>query len=255
MFHLAAFYNSLAASAAYGQLAGIADSGLTRNAGNQFIMPANLRVIGAHAQGLTISRCQIQAPSLRMIAYPEIYPTVIGALTVIPDMQGVCIYGDDGPRLLQNEAVGVYASNSDAVNASPTVAGLMLAERVIPAPPGSRTTLVATSTNTTIVQTWTLSTLTFETQLGAGDYVVVGLEVIADNSTYARLVFPGIANIRPGVPVVDIYGDKQWRDMFRMGRFGSFGKFPFNNPPQLELLGSAAASTAATVLLDVVKVS
>lgn len=254
MFHLAAFRSDLAISASYAQLAAVADAALTRNAANQYIMPANMRVIGAHAQGLTISRAQIQAPSLRMIAFPEIYPTIIGALTAVPDQQGFCDYADYGPRLLQNEAVGVYGSNSSGVATSPTVAALMITERRIPAPQGMATTIVATTTNTTVLDNWSLSTLTFETQLAAGEYAVVGMVAIADNSSYARLVFPGASNIRPGVPVLDTYGEKQWHDNFRNGRYGLFGRFPFNNPPQLELFGSVAAATPATILLDVVKV-
>lgn len=253
MFHLAAFYSSLAQAAAYAQLAAVADGALTKNAANLYIMPENMRVLAAHCQGVTISRAQIQAPSLRNIAYPEIFPIVVAARTAIPDLQGVQIYGDDGPRLLMNEAVGVYASENNT-GASPTNAALWLAPRKVPPPAGQMITLVATVTITTVDTAWALGTLAFETQLAAGEYLVVGMEVVMDNTNYARLIFPGAVNYRPGVPVLDVVTDKQWRDSFRLGRFGVFGKFQFNNPPQIEVFGAAAASTPAVVYLDVIKV-
>lgn len=253
MHHLAGFYSSLAISASYAQVLALADSALSQNTSGQYIAWDNLKVIAAYAQGLTISRAQIQSPSLRNVAYPEIYPAVIGALTAIPTLNGYQIYQDDGPRLLSQEAFGIYASNSSGAAVSPTMCGLWLADRITPAPPGPRFTIVATVTITTIAQAWAAGVLTFETQLAAGEYSVVGMECIGDNSMFGRLIFPGGTNIRPGVIVQEAYGNKGWRDMFRMGRIGEFGRFMFNVPPQLEVLGTAAAATPFTVFLDVVK--
>lgn len=254
MFHTAAYYSQLAASAVYGQLAAVADAALTRNAGNQYIMPDNLRVMAAHCQGIGVGRCQIQAPSLRRLAYPEVFPVIQSIRTAVPDLQGVQIYLDNGPRLERNEAVGVYASEVLAA-VSPTNAALWIGDRVEQAPPGPQFTLVATGTITTVDQQWALGTMAFETVLATGDYLVTGLEVVADNSNYARLVFPGSTGMRPGVPVLDVLTDKQWRDSFRLGRFGSFGRFTFNNPPQIELFGAAAAATPFVCYMDVIKVA
>jgi len=252
MFHLAAFYSSLAQAAAYAQVNAVADGGLTRNAANQYVMPRNMRVLAAHGQGVTTSRLQIQAPSLRNLAYPEIYPIQQAARTAIANLQNVQTYGDNGPRVLMNEAVGIYGSENNT-GASPTNAALWLSDRFEPIPPGPIFTLVATSTITLIDTAWTLGTLSFETQLAAGDYTVVGLEAITDNANYARLVFPGQVNYRPGVPVNDTYGRATHRDPFRIGRMGTFGTFSFNNPPQVEVFGAAAGSTAGTYFMDVIK--
>lgn len=252
-FHLAAFYSSLAQSAAYAQLAAVADGGLTRNSANQYIAPDNLRIMAAHVQGVTTSRAQIQAPSLRNLAYPEIYPVVQAARTAIPDAAGIRIYRDNGPRLLMNEAFGIYASEN-GTGASPTNAALLLGKKWMPAPPGPVITLVATSTIVLVDTAWVLGTLSFETQLAAGEYLVVGMDVVMDNANYARLVFPGSANWRPGCPVLDAYGEKTWLDSFRNGNFGSWGSFLFNNPPQVEVFGAAAGSTAGTFFLDVIKI-
>lgn len=252
MFHLAAFYASLAQNAAYAAIAAVPDGSLPQNSANQYILPENMRLLAAHGQGVTTSRLQIQAPSLRNVAYPEIYPINQAARTAIPDQQKVQTYGDNGPRFLMNESVGVYGSENNT-GASPTNVGLWLGGRFEPAPPGQIITLVATSTITLVDTRWTLGTLAFETVLGAGEYTVVGMEVISDNANYARLVFPGQVNYRPGVPVQDAYGDMTSRDPFRMGRMGVFGRFQFNAPPQVEVFGAAAGATAGTYFLDVIK--
>jgi hypothetical protein len=252
MFHLMAFYASIALNAVYQQLLAVADGGMTRNAGNQYVMPSNVNLIGSHVQGVTTSAAQVQAPSLRQIAYPEISPLVQAAITAPPTLPAFVGYGMNGPRFLMNEAVGVYASEG-GTGASPTVAGLWITDNLVNAPPGQQITLVATATIVDVVQGWTLGTLTFSTQLAAGQYVVTGMGVIGAGANYARLVFPGQTNYRPGVLVDAAIGNKQWRDQFRMGRYGTFGTFQFNAPPQLETFGNAAASHNYTILLDVIK--
>lgn len=253
MFHLAAFYSSLAQAAAYAQVAAVADGGLSKNTSGLYIAPVPLIIMAAHVQGVTTSRAQIQAPSLRQIAYPEIYPVVQSIRTAIPDNAGYQIMKERGPRILMNEAFGVYASENNT-GASPTNAALMVADRFQPARQGPTITLVATCTIVLVDTAWTLGTLTFETQLAAGEYEIVGASCIMDNANYFRLLFPGGTNWRPGAPVFDVYGDKDWFNQFRMGNFGSWGTFVFNNPPQIEVFGAAAGSTAGTLLLDVVKI-
>lgn len=254
MFHAAAFYSSLTQAAAYAQLAAVADGGLTRNAANLYIAPANVVVMAAHVQGVTVSAAQIQAPSLRNFAYPEIYPTVVGARTAIPDNAGYQVYRDRGPRILLNEAFGIYASEGN-VGASPTNGCLFIADRFVPPPMGQIITVLCTSTIVLVDTQWTLGTLAFSQQLPVGNYAVVGMQCIMDNSNYARLVFPGASNWRPGCPVADAYGEKDWLNAFRVGNMGWWGEFPFNNPPQVEVFGAAAGSTVGTFLLDLVKVS
>lgn len=253
MFHAAAFYSSLAQNAAYAQLAAVQDGGLTKNPSGLYIAPANLVILAAHVQGVTVSRAQIQAPSLRNFAYPEIYPVVVGARTAIPDNAGYQIYKERGPRLLMNEAFGVYASEANT-GASPTNALLCVADRIVPAPQGQIITVVATFTITLVDLVWTGGQLTFEQQLPNGTYAVVGMQVVADNANYARLLFPGGSNWRPGCPVADLYGEKDWLNAFRVGNMGSWGEFVFNNPPQIEVFGAAAGSTPGLVMLDLVKV-
>lgn len=253
MHHLAAYGKSVANGSTYAQVTGVADGALTRDTANNYIMPSNMQVLAAFLLGVDVTRGQIQAPSLRNIAYPEIYPAEVVATNAIPTGCNFQVYGQNGPRLLQNESVGVYVSTGGAAPAEVNAA-LWLADRFLPAPQGMVTTLVATASIAALVDQWVLGTLTFETQLAAGQYAVVGMAVIGADATLARLVFPGSTNFRPGCIVDQAYGNRLWHDSFRMGKLGAWGNFVFNSPPQLEIFGHTAATTTYTVLLDVVKV-
>lgn len=252
MHTLVAYGASIVNGTVYGQVAGVADGSMTRDSSNNYIMPANMQAIAAFAMQANLQAAQIQAPSLRNIAYPEIYPTQVSAVASLPTMPAVDVYDQNGPRFVQNESVGIYVSVGGAA-AAVAHAALWLTDRYVPATQGMITTLVATTSNTTVVQSWTLSTLSFTTQLAAGEYAVVGMGVVGADANFARLLFPGGSNFRPGCLVDQAYGNKSWRDQFRMGRFGDWGKFVFNAPPQIELFGHTAATATYTVYLDVVK--
>lgn len=255
MHHLLAFNGSLAINAAYAQVAGVADGAMPRNQANDYIMPSNMRVLASHVIGGTTGKAQIQAPSLRIIAYPEIWPINLGVRTAITDLQRVQTLGNNGPRVLQNESVGVYGSETGGLALSPTSAALWMQDRFDPAPDGQYITLVATCTITVVDGQWALGTLAFDTSLGAGSYAVVGMDVTALNTIYARLVFPGNTGMRPGVVVNQVNNRVVLRDPFRFGRIGSMGSYQFNAPPQLEAFGNAAGSTTFRVLLDVIKMN
>jgi hypothetical protein len=255
MHHLLAFNNpTLAISAVYAQVPGVADGSMPRNQAGDYLMPFAGKVIGHHVIGLTTNQAQIQAPSMRTIAYPELWPPNITARTGVPDINRYQVPLDSGPRFVQNESIGVYASNSSGAAVSPTSAALWITDGIEPASPGQTITLVATSTIITVDGSWVLGTLAFSTQLAAGTYRVVGMDVVGANCLYARLVFPGNTGMRPGVPCAQLETRVNWRDTFRFGRFGVYGNFVFNAPPQLEVFGNAAASTPFRVLLDVQKI-
>lgn len=252
MHTLAAYGASITNGTVYGQVVGVADGALTRDASNNYIMPANMQLLAAFVVGANLTAVQLQAPSLRNIAYPEIYPVEVAAPTAIPTGYNIREFGQSGPRLVMNESLGVYVSVGGA---APAVvhAGLWLTDRYTPAPPGMVTTLVATATITAVAQAWVLGTLAFNTQLAAGEYAVVGMDVKGTQDSLARLVFPGSTNFRPGCVVNQAYGNRGWQDAFRMGRMGLWGSFVFNSPPQLEVFGHTAGADSLTVYLDVVK--
>lgn len=253
MHHLAAFYESLALSANYAAMSGVADGGLPRNSADAYILPSNMQVIGAFGQGATLSRLQIQAPSLRNIAYPEINPVQETAVDPAVSNANFRPYMDAGPRMIMAEAFQTAGSNSNGAAAVDAVAGVWIAPRFLAAPPGMITTLVATASVTLVQWNWALGTLAFETVLAAGEYAVVGMAVQCDDAVFGRLVFPGNTNLRPGVLAFPAAGGAYKWDQFRVGNFGQFGTFVFNAPPQIEVFGHTAGAQTATVFLDVVK--
>lgn len=252
MHTLVAYGGSINNGTVYGQVPGVADGSMTRDSSNNYIMPSNMQALAAFVLGANVSAAQIQAPSLRNIAYPEIYPPQVSAVNAIPDRYRHRRYDQSGPRFVMNESVGVYASAGGAAPAQINAA-LWLTDRYTPTTPGMVTTLVATTSNTTIVDQWTLSTLAFTTQLAAGTYSVVGMGVVGADAVLARLLFPGGTNFRPGCIVDQAYGNSGMWEYFRMGAIGTFGSFVFNAPPQVELFGHTAATATYTVYLDVVK--
>jgi len=98
---------------------------------------------------------------------------------------------------------------------------------------------------------WTNGSLTFEQQLKAGTYAVVGMKHISASSIAARLLFTG-QGARPGVVGADAKSDIQNR-IFRNGNLGVWGYFTHNAPPTLDVF-SRAAVTFDEVFLDVIKV-
>lgn len=253
MYHLLAFNGSLTIGQSYAQIPGVIDPVVPKSQSGDFLMPFRGRVIASHVIGVTTSQAQIQAPSMRQIAYPELWPLNLTARTAIPDMNRYQTYGDSGPQFLANENLGVYATEN-GTGTSATSAMLCITDAWEQAPPGQIVTMVATSTITTIDGAWVLGTLAFTQQLAVGTYAVVGMDVVGDNSIYARLVVPGNNYMRPGVPVEDINTDVQWKDSFRLGRMGKLCQFEYNAQPSIEVFGAAAASTPFRVLLDVVKI-
>lgn len=252
MHTLVAYGGSINNTVVYTQVPGVADGSMTRDSSNNYIMPANMQALAAFVLGADITAMQIQAPSLRNIAYPEVYPPEPTAVASLPDQYALRRYDQAGPRFVMNESVGAYISKGGAAPAVAHV-GLWLADRYTPTTPGMVTTLVATTSNTTIAEQWTLSTLAFTTQLAAGTYSVVGMAVVGADASLARLLFPGGTNFRPGCVVDQAYGNTGLWEYFRFGQLGQWGSFVFNAPPQLELFGHTAGTSTYTVYLDVVK--
>lgn len=202
--------------------------------------------------GANLSAVRINAPSMRSFILPEIYPVTVGA--DVPSGQGPIIWGQRGPRFAPQEYYIVEVSRGGA-DAQPVLAGLWVGQDQAPAPPGPTFTCVASASPTIVAGSWVLASITFNQTLPAGRYAVVGLGVVCNDCTFARLVFPGLSQYRPGVVVQDTYGDFPWSQAFRFGAFGTMGEFVHNAPPAMEFLGDTAGAESAVIYLDLVKVA
>lgn len=250
MHTLAAFYSALSGTLTYQSLAGVLDQSLTLSANARFIFPAQQKVLGGLVLGTGLTAARHDAPSMRNLVLPEIYPTIVGA--VVPDNPNYLDYMGTGPGVLTNEEYAIDASHTGA-GPDDVFAGVWITPQFVPAPAGPSYTLVATATPTLVKGAWVNIAMTFNQTLPAGEYTVIGLQVICTSGLFARLVFPGQNQFRPGCIVNPTYGQSQRTLPFRNGNAGLMGRFQNTAQPSIELLGVAAGAQTATIMIDVIK--
>lgn len=251
MFSLVAGYESITNGAAYAEVNGVLDQSITLDAANRFAAPGNWQVMALYAMGINLTAARLNAPSMRSLILPEIYPA--NPTADVRDLDGPIIYGQRGPRFAPQEYFIVEVSRGGA-DAQPCLWGAWLGPDVSPAQVGPTFTAVCSASVTIVAGQWVLASLVFNQTLPAGRYQVVGMAVVCNDATFARMVFPGLSQYRPGVLVQDTYGDRPWSQAFRMGGMGVFGEFLHNAPPAIEVLGDTAGAETPTVYLDLIKV-
>lgn len=252
MHNLVAFYESITNGSTYTEVNGVFDQSMTLDSASRFIMPGNWIPQKAYASGINLTAARISAPSYREVCLPEIYPgndtADVPTIDQVVDMYGY------GKPFRTNEPVSIEVSRA-GTDAQPVVCAMWLAPKITPAVKQPAYTMVFDSTNVIVAGSWSASTLTPRQILPAGTYEVVGMSVLCNDAFFARLVFPGQGQYRPGVLVNDAYGDLTLNDPFRMGRFGSYGRFVNTAIPSIEVIGDSSGSEPAVVYLDIVKVS
>lgn len=251
MLHTFAFSGVKTDSTANEAAPAVADASMTRTANaNQYLMPADLLVIGAVAWNDTITRARLNFPSYRDVGLPEIFPLNRTALSTVD--YDVCIWGVNGPRVRKTEELGVDTSNGASTVDNVTV-GLFVADRIDGIPAGRRFTVRGTALQTLVLNAWSIGTLTLDQTLPFGRYGVIGMQAACANGLLARLVFPNSSQWRPGCPVGDTILVNDFRQNFRQGQFGLLGTFDQTSPPQVEILGGAAGAQTPAVILDLVE--
>lgn len=248
---LVAFFESITNASVYTDVSAVADQTQTVDAGSRLQVRTPAKLAASYVMGINLTAARIDAPSFRGLLTPEIYPC--NPTADVRAIDKPAIYGRYGLEFVQGEGVSVQVSRGGA-DAQPVIAGLWLGGGASPLPSGRVSTLVATAAPTLTVGTWVFAQLTLGQTLPAGRYAIVGMAVVCNDCTFARLVFPGEAYNRPGVLVQDVYGDQPTDDDFRMGGMGVFGEFEWNSPPSLEFLGDTAGAESAVVYLDIIKI-
>lgn len=250
-FHLFAFYESVTNGSTYAEINGVADQAMTLDSSSRLQSPGDWQILAAAALGVNLSAARFNAPSLRNTVLPEIYPGIAAA--AVSDNRGPELYSNRGPVFKNGEFITAEVSRAGA-DAQPCAVLLWFAPGVTQAPAGRVYTLPYTFTITLVAGSWTFGTLTPAQTLPAGKYSVIGMSAVCNDAAAARLVFPGVAQYRPGVMVQAAYGNVPWGDGFRNGRFGQFGTFLWNTQPNVEVLGLVAGAESGTVYLDLVKI-
>lgn len=251
MFSLVAFYSSLANGVTNTGVAAVQDQSMTADASNRYQSPGDWNVLATHMLVPNGTAARINAPSLRSLVLPQIYPIKVGTATATLD--GPNQYSNKGPRFVNGESFQPEISRAGA-GAGDVYGAFWIGPAFTPARGGRAFTLVATSAVTTVKGAWVAGTLVLDQTLPAGRYAVVGLAAQWAGALYARLIFPGVAQFRPGVLGQVAYGDQPWDYDWRMGRGMDMGEFVFNAPPQLEVFSTAAATVTVTAYLDLIKI-
>ena len=238
----------------------VTDDSITKIDTNHYKLPSQNLLLGAYGMGASLTRFQVKTPSLSgnnrvPIEVDEVDQSA--ATLVSKNFPPFQDYSKTPVPLVAGEGIEVDYISSAAAQVSfclwlgdgqiSYVSGQFL--------PGVR----ATSATIQVANAWTNCTLTFDNQLPAGGYAVVGMEAFSATANFARLVFPELGP-RPGVlagtqPSIRA---KTWRGgSFRsasVGQMVNWGSFAQDSPPSVDFF-AGAADVAQTVLLDLVKIA
>lgn len=249
MFDVLGFDSSISNSATAQQVSALAD--LYQQPINNNIVVKRNRLFMAWAFGTNLTRAYLRSPSLLRQLLPEVRPF----LNAVPGSAGFWSLLDfslDPLTLDVNEQLSAYATQGAGGNQREYIFGLFIDAPPVAVSGKLVTPMRATATTTLVADTWTACPLTFDQNLGAGTWAVVGARCESAGALAFRMIFPqGVS--RPGGPAYQnaVANDI---DAMRFGGWGEWGRFTQNDVLQVEVL-STSADTAETVTLDLVKVA
>lgn len=247
MNHVLAYTALAAAGGTNTDIPGVFDGYASLQNGH-YLLPQDMWISGAYAQGATITGAQVNAPTLRQITLPQIQP--LNVATAPGTLAPISINPPGQFQVRANDELAFNTSNG-AGAPERHIAGLWLHDRNLNIPQGQIITIVGTGVITAGNLTWGAGAFTLTTGLPIGRYSVVGMDVVGANLIFARLVFPN-GGVKPGCLARQAMNITP-QDVFRFGHMGEWGQFDSTAMPGIELFGSAAPTTQ-TIFLDIVKV-
>lgn len=217
--------------------------------------PRDLPLIFAWAGSANLQRWRINTPKLRQVVIPVMPGMDQAALP--PDLPFINRLWMNPLVLRREEEIAVEAFQTAGV-AQVVIAVLAFlyeqdqgAMHPQPAPIGDTYTLRATGTTTLTANAWSDVALTYDQQLPAGRYAVVGGACDSTNLIAWRLIldnqFP-----RPGGLGRANHGLEPFREQL-MGGLGKWGEFTTVSLPRLQCYATVA-DTAEELWLQVVKI-
>lgn len=248
MFHVVAYSAAAQGIAAVlTAIPAVSDQSVRVNV-NDIIIPTGLnKIIAALGVGVTMTRAQLQSPSLRRFVNQDLLPIDVSATPTSPSL--ILPYFFDPITLDEQEALNALATNTAADRETVLV---WLADGPPSPVDADFRTITFTGTTTLVAGVWGTVILTADQVLPAGTYSIIGMRARSAGLIAARLVLTGY-QWRPGVPGVTAITHNQF-GYFRQGNVGEFGRFQHNTPPVLECL-SNSADTSEFLHLDLVKVA
>ena len=248
-WHLGAYWESQPGSTTLGILNPVQDNVLTLLS-NGFVVPDNAELIGAYGGGAAggLTAVQIDNPQLRYIGLPKL--AFLNGTITVPSVPNFNNYSDQPFAIDRINTTAVRTNNADA-GAQNQGVGLWFRFGRRSNYVGPRYTLRGTTSITGVTGSWASGSITMDDTLPQGVYEIQGMDVVAANVLFARLIING-PKYRPGVVARESVNNQPvW--CYQHGGWGPMGRFASINLPNLEILASGA-TTSQQVFLELVRI-
>ncbi len=249
-FSIHAFYKSLTlqATPTYTNLTPLSDPIATVN-NNLLYVGALNNLIGALEIGTTAGKSKVETPSLLNIAPMQIVNIPQSDLPVVDMTQS--IQSISPFKLVTNEAIQVFASNTSTANPSGTLALVFLSDGALAPITGEIIHARSSVVTSAVANSWENETISFDTVLPAGNYDVVGARLEGAHTKAFRFVFQGDTSVRPGtLAALGVNGNDV--EGSRNGGWGTWGSFDQFTPPTIDIINDGTSETA-TLYIDLIK--
>lgn len=229
-------------------VAAVADPHITVQGDDVRIPDFAPALVGVYAMGPTITRAQLQSPSLRRMLNYEVQPVDIAAQ---PDpIKRHNLFVDSPIPLIPDESLNAFVAEGVA-GAEREIVLALLADGPLSPISGEIFQVRVTGATTLVANAWTNGALTFDQTLPVGEYAIVGAHFRSTGLLAFRFVAPGVA-WRPGATGCAAADDLDLPGQ-RRGGWGEWLRFRNTTPPTCDWL-SLSADTAETGVLDLLKV-
>lgn len=247
-FHTCCYYGSVANGTTLVDVPLVNDQILTR-ANNHAILGQPAKLLQVASLSTTLQRVRLNTPSARYVSLPYMQP--VNASATIPTVPSIAKFGFNPLTIPRADEVAFEAVHGGA-GAENVVIAVWFGFAFRDVPPGQRYRVRATASITASAGTWQNGSITLDNTLPAGDYAIVGLDVLGTNLFAARLILQG-ESWRPGCLCRDSEADVP-DSSFTDGTLGQYGQFNSINTPNLEIL-SVGANTSQTVYMDLIRIN
>lgn len=235
MFHLGAFYKASAGGLTDEDTPAVSDQVFTIS-NNHFIPPVPVWLKMAVLVGAQAQRLKISSPKLRALAQLQFPRAAVGVSAVTAGQFNDCSV----MPVKLNPIDELSALVTTTVGASNNIVGVWLDDGNTQHPRGEPYWIHGQSTFTSVAAQWSNGSITFDQTLPAGRYSIIGMDVVAATTSFARLIFP-TGGWRPGVTVRTAVGGNM-PDFFQNGYMGEFGQFASVAQPLLEVFSTTGVS-------------
>lgn len=252
--HLVGFLEDIDSGGVFANLNSLADQTLFTTV-DAIRVPELNRVImvAGGADGVVDPRIRFDSPTLDAMVRPEIAPiNVQDAAAVEPDSPHKLMKMLENPWTLGIDENLECELNNDPAAVQDQWALLWLADGPVNPIVGANVfTVRATSNTAAVANEWTSVAIALDEALPPGDYDLVGLHAMSAGMIATRVNFLTEQRWRPGCLGVDVITDLA-DPIFRAGRLGLWGTFPFTQIPLMDVL-CVSADAVQTFHLDLIK--